>query len=194
MSRPGPVRRTLRLQQERLALPLEETDLPIGSAEMLLISIEEIKRTVNGAVRAVRLRLLDQCVGQVDHRLPVLHVRPWLQMLMTSSNKETASAIPCESPAAEALSSISAARSVNSRNSSCFVAPAESSGNSTGSRARLHIPLTVPEIKRILAALTARPLPPPHVIHWDAWTRRHQARARWFHHRARLKRDYVLVS
>ena len=56
------------------------------------------------------------------------------------------------------------------------------------------IPLTVPEIKRILAALTARPLPPPSVIHWDAWTRRHQARARWFHQRARLKRDYVLVS
>jgi SRSO17 transposase len=56
------------------------------------------------------------------------------------------------------------------------------------------IPLTVPEIKRILAALTARPLPPPHVIHWDAWTRRHQARARWYHQRARLKRDYVLVS
>jgi SRSO17 transposase len=56
------------------------------------------------------------------------------------------------------------------------------------------IPLTVPEIKRILAALTARPLQPPFVIHWDAWTRRHQARARWFHQRARLKRDYVLVS
>jgi SRSO17 transposase len=56
------------------------------------------------------------------------------------------------------------------------------------------IPLTVPEIKRILAALTARPLPPPLVIHWDAWTRRHQARARWFHQRARLKRDYALAS
>jgi hypothetical protein len=56
------------------------------------------------------------------------------------------------------------------------------------------IPVTVPEIRRILAALTARPLPPPHVIHWDAWTRRHQARARWFHQRARLKRDYALVS
>ena len=24
------------------------------------------------------------------------------------------------------------------------------------------------------------------VIHWDAWTRRHQARSRWFHKRARL--------
>jgi SRSO17 transposase len=56
------------------------------------------------------------------------------------------------------------------------------------------IPLTVPEIKRILAALAARPIPPRHIIHWDAWTRRHQARARWFHQRARLKRDYVLVS
>jgi SRSO17 transposase len=56
------------------------------------------------------------------------------------------------------------------------------------------IPLTVPEVKRILAALTARPIPPAHVIRWDAWTRRHQARARWFHERARLQRDYVLVS
>ena len=56
------------------------------------------------------------------------------------------------------------------------------------------IALTVPEIKRILAALTARPLPPPRIIHWDTWTRRHQARARWFHQRARLQHDYVLVS
>ena len=56
------------------------------------------------------------------------------------------------------------------------------------------IPLTVPEIRRITAALTARPMPAPLVIHWDAWTRRHQARARWLHQRARLKRDYALVS
>jgi SRSO17 transposase len=56
------------------------------------------------------------------------------------------------------------------------------------------VPLTVPEIRRITAALTARPLPPPLVIHWDAWTRHHQARARWFHQRARLKRDYALAS
>ena len=55
------------------------------------------------------------------------------------------------------------------------------------------IPLTIPETVRLLAALTTRPLPPGHVIHWDAWTRRHQARARWFHQRARLKRDYALV-
>jgi hypothetical protein len=51
------------------------------------------------------------------------------------------------------------------------------------------IPLTIPEIKRLLAALTTRPLPRRLVIHWDAWTRRHQARARWFHKRARLARD-----
>jgi SRSO17 transposase len=51
------------------------------------------------------------------------------------------------------------------------------------------IPLTIPEIKRLLAALTTRPLPRRLVIHWDAWTRRHQARARWFHKRARLARN-----
>ena len=51
------------------------------------------------------------------------------------------------------------------------------------------IPLTIPQIKRLLAALTTRPLPRWLVIHWDAWTRRHQARSRWFHKRARLARD-----
>jgi SRSO17 transposase len=51
------------------------------------------------------------------------------------------------------------------------------------------IPLTIPEIKRLLAALTTRPLPRRLIIHWDAWTRRHQARSRWFHKRARLARD-----
>jgi SRSO17 transposase len=55
------------------------------------------------------------------------------------------------------------------------------------------IPLTIPEIKRLLAALTARPLPPWLVIHWDAWTRRHQARSRWFHKRARLTRDVEIA-
>jgi SRSO17 transposase len=51
------------------------------------------------------------------------------------------------------------------------------------------IPLTIPEIKRLLAALTTRPLPRWLVIHWDAWTRRHQARSRWSRKRARLARD-----
>jgi len=51
------------------------------------------------------------------------------------------------------------------------------------------IPLTVPQVRRLLAAATAPSWPPVHVEHWDAWTRRHQARARWFHKRARLARD-----
>ncbi len=55
------------------------------------------------------------------------------------------------------------------------------------------IPLTIPEIKRLLAALTIRPLPRWHVIHWDTWTRRHQARSRWFHKRARLARDVEIA-
>jgi hypothetical protein len=50
------------------------------------------------------------------------------------------------------------------------------------------IPLTIPEVKRLLAALTTRPLPRLLVIHRDTWTRRHQARSRWFHKRARLAR------
>ena len=54
------------------------------------------------------------------------------------------------------------------------------------------IPLTIPELKRLLAALTTRPPPRWLVIHWDAWTRRHQTRSRWFHKRARLARDAEL--
>jgi hypothetical protein len=55
------------------------------------------------------------------------------------------------------------------------------------------IPLTIPELKRLLAALATRPLPRWLIIHWDAWTRRHQARARWFHKRARLARDVEIA-
>ena len=56
------------------------------------------------------------------------------------------------------------------------------------------IPLTIPEIKRLLAALTTRLLPQWLVIHWDAWTRRHQARSRWFHKRTRLIRDAEITQ
>jgi len=56
------------------------------------------------------------------------------------------------------------------------------------------IPLTIPEIKRLVAALTTRIPPPWLVIHWDAWTRRHQARARWFHQRTRLARDAEITQ
>jgi SRSO17 transposase len=58
------------------------------------------------------------------------------------------------------------------------------------------IPLTVPRIREILAASIVQPRPPGHAERWDEWTRRHQARARWFHKRARLARDIdiALVS
>jgi len=48
------------------------------------------------------------------------------------------------------------------------------------------IPLTVPEIKRLLAALLFRPAPPGHTGYWLAWRRRHQALSRWYHQRTRL--------
>ena len=48
------------------------------------------------------------------------------------------------------------------------------------------IPLTVPEIGRLLAALLLQPSPPDHTAHWSSWRRRHQARSRWHHQRTRL--------
>jgi SRSO17 transposase len=51
------------------------------------------------------------------------------------------------------------------------------------------IPLTVPEVKRLLAAATTTQRPPSHAEHWSSWTRRHQARSRWYHQRTRLARN-----
>jgi SRSO17 transposase len=48
------------------------------------------------------------------------------------------------------------------------------------------IPLTIPEITRLLTTSPARP---GHVEHWSNWRRRHQARSRWYHQRTRLTRD-----
>jgi SRSO17 transposase len=48
------------------------------------------------------------------------------------------------------------------------------------------IPLTVPEIRRLLAALLLQAAPPGHAERWLTWRRRHQARARWYHQRTRL--------
>ncbi len=56
------------------------------------------------------------------------------------------------------------------------------------------IPLTVHEVKRLLAAALSQPDPPGHAARWLEWRRRHQARSRWFHQRARLARKYSLVS
>jgi hypothetical protein len=58
------------------------------------------------------------------------------------------------------------------------------------------IPLTVPQIKNLLATPPASPRPPGHTQHWVNWCRRHQARSRWYHQRTRLARDagIALVS
>jgi SRSO17 transposase len=56
------------------------------------------------------------------------------------------------------------------------------------------IPLSVREIRRLLAAELSRPQPPGHAARWLQWRRRHQARSRWFHKRARLQRNYTLIS
>ena len=55
------------------------------------------------------------------------------------------------------------------------------------------IPLTVREIRRLLAAALDQPKPPGHAARWLQWRRCHQARSRWFHQRARLARNYALV-
>jgi hypothetical protein len=47
------------------------------------------------------------------------------------------------------------------------------------------IPLTVPEIKRLLG----HPPPAASTGHWLNWRRHHQARSRWYHQRTRLARD-----
>jgi hypothetical protein len=56
------------------------------------------------------------------------------------------------------------------------------------------IPLSVREVKRLLADALSRPEPPGHAARWLHWRRRHQALSRWFHKRARLARNYALVS
>ena len=55
------------------------------------------------------------------------------------------------------------------------------------------IPLTVPEIARLLTTHPARPRPPGHAEHWANWRRRHQALARWYHQRTRLTRDAAIA-
>jgi hypothetical protein len=49
------------------------------------------------------------------------------------------------------------------------------------------VPLSVHEVKRLLAAALTRAKPPGHAARWLHWRRRHQARSRWFHKRTRLE-------
>jgi hypothetical protein len=48
------------------------------------------------------------------------------------------------------------------------------------------LPLTVPEVRRLLIALVwTTPLQPGFVLAWSRWRRRHQARARRAHYQRR---------
>lgn len=49
------------------------------------------------------------------------------------------------------------------------------------------IPFTVPEIKRLYILVHQALHTIAHALHWSWWRRRHQARARWHHHRTRLR-------
>lgn len=51
------------------------------------------------------------------------------------------------------------------------------------------VAVTVPEIRRLLAALLTRAWPPGHAEHWLDWRRRHKVRSRWCHQRTRLAQD-----
>lgn len=52
---------------------------------------------------------------------------------------------------------------------------------------RQPIPLTLAELRRLLAHLVTRPmLDVAHLLRWSTWRRRHQARARYCHYRRRL--------
>jgi hypothetical protein len=51
------------------------------------------------------------------------------------------------------------------------------------------IPLTVPEVRRLLVALAwSTPPPEERTLGWSIWRRRHQARARRCHYKRRLER------
>jgi hypothetical protein len=56
------------------------------------------------------------------------------------------------------------------------------------------IPLTVHDVKNLLAEALRQPRHSQHAARWLQWRRRHQARSRWFHQRTRLARNYALVS
>jgi hypothetical protein len=55
------------------------------------------------------------------------------------------------------------------------------------------VALTVAEIKRLFILVTRRLQSQAHHLGWVWWRRRHQARARWFHHRTRLRRQATAI-
>jgi hypothetical protein len=56
------------------------------------------------------------------------------------------------------------------------------------------LPLTVPEVRRLLRGLVWGSAPPPgKLLHWSHWRRKHQMRAKRCHYRRRLARDRTEV-
>ena len=54
------------------------------------------------------------------------------------------------------------------------------------------LPLTVPEVRRLLFALVWHAPPSAHhILHWSGWRRRHQARAKQAHIQRRQRRAQV---
>jgi hypothetical protein len=54
------------------------------------------------------------------------------------------------------------------------------------------IPLTVPEVRRLVYRLVVRALAPPDLVpHWSRWRRLHQARAMRSHYRRRRARQVL---
>lgn len=55
------------------------------------------------------------------------------------------------------------------------------------------IPLTLPEVRRLIYRVVVRILAPPDaVLHWSHWRRRHQARAQRCHYSRRLTQQLRL--
>jgi len=91
----------------------------------------------------------------------------------------------------------SPARGTGTSPSRCWPTPSWSApaprppATAQGGRGRLTsqlglLPLTVPEVLRLLVTLVwTSPIPPGFVLAWSRWRRRHQARARRAHHQRR---------
>ncbi|MBI3912053.1 MAG: hypothetical protein HY320_14120 [Armatimonadetes bacterium] len=57
-------------------------------------------------------------------------------------------------------------------------------------RADALLPLTVPEVRRLLRGLVWQSAPPGgQLLHWSRWRRQHQMRAKRCHYRKRLARE-----
>jgi SRSO17 transposase len=89
---------------------------------------------------------------------------------------------------AMAALAVVAVTAAHARTTSSSLAPAPATPDTAPPADPGLIPLTVAEVKRLINLFTRSWHSITHHLRWHTWRRRHQARARWFHHRARLKR------